>query len=34
MGAMLNLNKNWIDLGSMLNTSNDQIIIFFGNDLL
>ena len=34
MGAMLNLNKNWIDLASMLQYSNDQIIIFFGNDLL
>ena len=33
MGAMLNLNKNWIDLGSMLQYSNEQII-FFGNDLL
>ena len=34
MGVMLNLNKNWIDLASMLQYSNDQIIIFFGNDLL
>ena len=34
MGVILNLNKNWIDLASMLQYSNDQIIIFFGNDLL
>ena len=34
MGAMLNLDKNWIDLASMLQYSNDQTIIFFGNDLL
>ena len=34
MGAMLNLYKNWIDLASMLQYNNDQIIIFFGNDLL
>ena len=31
---MLNLNKNWIDYASMLQYSNHQIIIFFGNDLL
>ena len=31
-GAMLNLNKNWIDLASMLQYSNDQIIIFLGNN--
>ena len=30
MGAMINLNKNWIDLASMLQYSNDQIITFFG----
>ena len=34
MRAMLNLDKNWIDLTSMLQYSNDQAIIFFGNDLL
>ena len=34
MRAMLNLDKNWIDLTSMLQYSNDQTIIFFGNDLL
>ena len=34
MGAMINLNKNWIDLASMLQYSNDQIMIFFGKDLL
>ena len=34
MCAMLNLDKNWIDLSSMLQYSNDQIMIFFGNDLL
>ena len=34
MCAMLNLDKNWIDLTSMLQYSNDQTIIFFGNDLL
>ena len=33
MGAMLNLVKNWIELASMLQYSNDQIIIFFGNEL-
>ena len=33
MRAMLNLDKNWIDLTSMLQYSNDQTI-FFGNDLL
>ena len=31
---MLNLDKNWIDLASMLQHSNDQIMIFFGNDIL
>ena len=30
---MLNLVKNWIELASMLQYSNDQIIIFFGNEL-
>ena len=34
MRAMLNLDKNWIDLTSMLQYRNDQTIIFFGNDLL
>ena len=34
MGAMLKLDKNWIDLASMLQYSNDQIMNFFGNDLL
>ena len=34
MGAILNLDKNWIDLASMLQYSNEQIMIFFGNDLL
>ena len=34
MGAMLDLDKNWIDLASMLQYSNDQIMIFFGKDLL
>ena len=34
MGAMLNLDKNWIDLAPMLQQSNDQIMIFLGNDLL
>ena len=34
MGTMLSLDKNWIDLVSMLQYSNDQIMIFFGNDLL
>ena len=29
-----NLDKNWIDLASMLQHSNDQIMIFFGNHLL
>ena len=28
-GAMLNLNKNWIDLSSMLHYSNDKIMICF-----
>ena len=32
-GAMLNLDKNCIDLVSMLQYSNDQIMIFFGNDI-
>ena len=26
---MLNLDKNWIDLATMLQYSNDQIMIFF-----
>ena len=30
---MLNLVKNWIELASMLQYSNDQIMIFFGNEL-
>ena len=34
MGAMLNLDKNWIDLASMLQYSNDLTMIFPGNDLL
>ena len=34
MGAMLKLDKNWIDLASMLQYSNDQIMIFLGSDLL
>ena len=34
MGAMLNVKKSWIDLPSMLQYGNDQIIIFFGKDLL
>ena len=34
MGAMFKLDKNWIDLASMLQYSNDQIMIFLGSDLL
>ena len=34
MSAMLSLKKSWIDLPSMLQYGNDQIIIFFGKDLL
>ena len=29
--TIFNLDKNWIDLASMLQHSNDQIMIFFGN---
>ena len=34
MNAMPNLDKNWTDLASKLQYSNDQIMIFFGHDLL
>ena len=34
MGAMLMLDKNWIDLASILQQSNDQKMIFPVNDLL
>ena len=33
-GCSVNLDKNWIDLASMLQYSNNQIMIFLGNDLL
>ena len=33
MGETLNLDKKWIDLASVLQYSNDQMI-FLGNDLL
>ena len=33
MGAMLNLDKKWLDLASMLQYSNDQIMIFWQRSL-
>ena len=31
MGAILNLDKNWMNLAPMLQQSNDHIMIFFGH---